>query len=745
MVRNRIVCITLASLMFAVMATSVASAQGYTGQFSWQTSNANETILTPQNVGSSQFSKVFSYPVDGSIFAQPLYVANVSIPGQGTHNVVYVVTESDGIYAFDADGLQTAPLWYVSLINPANGITAPNCYSVVGPCNIYPTIGITGTPAIDPVTGTMYFDAMTLENGTYFHRIHAMDITSGAEKFGGPVVVQASAPGKGLGNVGGVISFVPQHDINRPGILLMNGVIYVVYGGSAHGWVMGYNATTLAQLYVLLLSPNSYASGVWMTGEGLQTDGLGNIYFATDDAPFDANAGTKDDYGDTLLKLSGSLAIEDYFTPMDQACRLTNDLDLGSAGPLLLPTQSGPNPNEIIIAGKGGAPCDLWSGGVYAAPIYVVDRDNLGKYNATQDQVIQEVQGAPHGYWSNTSYWAGPTANYFYAAGVDAWGGSGDFLKQFTLTNGQLSTTPVAMSPSTLPVGGTPYVSSNGNTNGVLWIAERQQSLSTLPGSDPLILLAFDATNVASQLYSSAAAGTRDQAGLATKFEVPLVANGRVYVGTQTEVDVYASVSATLSPSTLAYSLVPIGSVSAPQTVTLTNMGSTSLSITSITATGEFAKSATTCGSSLGAGANCTISITFNPTSDGAQKGTLTVVDSAGSQLVTLSGTATPLKFSPASVNFGSVKVGTSSAAKKVTVQNVSPGTITFSGITVGGTDPGDFTQTNNCGTSLAAGKGCTVTVTFTPTTTGSRSGNVTIKDTDPTSPQKILLAGTGS
>lgn len=545
--------------------------------------------------------------------------------------------------------------------------------------------------------------------------------------------------------MGGVITFVPQHEINRPGVLLMNGVVYIAYGGAAHGWILAYNATTMAQLYTLLLSPNSYSSGVWMVGEGLQTDGLGNIYFATDDAPFDANAGTKDDYGDTLLKLNSSLQVVDYFTPMEQACRLTNDLDLGSAGPLLIPMQGGATPNEIIIAGKGGAPCDMWPGGVYAAPIYVINRDNMGKYNASQDQVVQEVAGAPHGYWSNTSYWAGPSANYYYAGGVDAWGGSGDFLKQFTVTDGQLSTTPVAMTTNVLPVGGTPYVSSNGNTNGVLWVAERQQNLSTLPGSDPLILLAFDATNVATQLYSSATAGTRDQAGLATKFEVPLVANGRVYVGTQTEVDVYAAVSATLLPSTLNYSLVAIGSVSAPQTVTLSNLGGTSLGISSIKVTGQFAESASTCGSSLGAGATCTISVTFNPTSDGAQTGALTVVDGAGSQKVTLSGTATPLKFSPASVNFGSVKVGTSSAAKKVTVLNVSPGTITFSSITIGGTNAGDFTQTNNCGGSLAAGKGCTVTVIFTPTATGARSANVTVKDTDPVSPQKILLSGTGS
>jgi hypothetical protein len=736
---------TLLLTLFCALLTSPANAQ-YPGQFAWQTSNTNETILTPTNVSSGAFGKVFSYPVDGSIFAQPLYLPNVAIPGQGTHNVIYVVTESDGIYAFDADGLQSTPLWYVSLINPAQGITAPNCYSVIGPCNIYPTIGITGTPVIDPTSNTIYLEALTLENGTYFHRLHALDITTGAEKFGGPAVIQASALGKGLGNVGGVITFVPQHELNRPGLLLMNGVVYIALGGGSHGWLLGYNATTLAQLYVLTMSPNAYASGVWMTGEGLQTDGLGNIYFATDDAPFDANTGTKDDYGDTLLKLSGSLAIEDYFTPMDQACRLANDLDLGSAGPLLIPTQNGPYPNEIIMAGKGGTPCDLWPGGIYAAPIYVVNQDNMGKYNSTQDQVIQEVEGAPHGYWSNTSYWAGPTANYFYAAGVDAWGGSGDYLKQYTLTNGLLSTTPVEMSTNIFPVGGTPYISSNGSSNGILWIAERQQGLATLPGSDPLILFAYNASNVSTQLYSSTTAGTRDQAGLATKFEVPLVANGRVYVGTQTEVDVYAQLTASLAPGSLNFSLIPIGSVSAAQKATLTNVGSTSLGITSISVKGQFVESGTTCGSSLAAGANCTISLTFNPTTDGAQTGTLTVVDSGGSQFVTLSGTATPLKFTPASVNFGSVKVGTTSAPKSVTVANVGITTLTLTSIAIGGTDPGDFALTaNTCGSTLAAGASCKVTATFTPTVTGSRSGNVTIKDSDPVSSQKILLSGTGS
>ena len=727
-----------------IFATSLTSAQGYEGQFAWQTNNTNETTLTPQNVSSGQFGKIFSYPVDGSIFAQPLYVPNVAIPNQGTHNVVYVVTENDGVYAFDADGLSSAPLWYVSLINPAAGVTSAPCYQVLKACNIYPTIGITGTPAIDPVAGTMYFSAQTLENGSFVHRLHALNITNGTERPGSPVVIQGTVPGKGVESKQGMVAFDPAHEVQRPGVLLMNGVVYIAYG-AIHGWIFGYNAQNLNQLYLLNLSPNSYSSNIWQTGEGLTTDGLGNFYFATDDAPFDANAGSKDDYGDTLLKLNASLQVVDYFTPMDQACRAAQDLDLGSAGPLIVPTQNGPHPDEIIIAGKGGTPCDLWSGGIYAAPIYVVDRDNMGQYNSAQDQVIQEVQGSPHGYWSNSAYWASPTTNYVYSAGVDAWGGSGDYLKMYSLINGLLSTTPVAQSTAVLPVGATPFVSANNTSNGIVWALERQQSLSTLPGTLPAVLLAYDATNVATQLYSSATAGTRDQAGLSTKFVVPTVANGRVYVGTQSELDAYGLLTATLAPSSLNFNLIAIGSVSASQTVTLTNVGSTSLGITSITVSGEFTQTHT-CGTSLPPAGTCTVSVTFKPTTDGAQTGSLTVVDSGGTQFVSLSGTATPLKFTPASVNFGSVKVGTTSAPKSVTVANVGSTTLTITSVNIGGTNTGDFALTGNtCGSSLAAGANCKVTMTFTPTATGSRSGNVTIKDNDPVSSQKILLSGTGT
>jgi hypothetical protein len=538
-----------AALILAACTSPVAQAQ-YAGQLSWQNSNLNEVTLTTTNVNSTSFGKVFSYPVDGSVFAQPLYVPNVTIPGQGVHNVLYVVTEQDGAYAFDADGLTTAPLWYVSFINPAQGITAVPCHVLTSnSCNIAPVVGITGTPAIDTTTGTIYFDTHIDNNGTLYHYLHALDITTGAEKFGAPVLIQASVKGKGIDSSGGFVPFSAQHTLQRPSLLLINGVLYIPYGNH-HGWVLAYNAQTLAQLYVFNTSPNNENSNIWQSGQGLVADSQNNIYFSTSDAKFDANNGTGNntDYGDTILKLNSSLQLLDYFTPMDQACRGGNDVDLGSGGPLLVPTQTGPYPDELIFGGKGGTPCDLWTGGVYAAPLYVINRDNMGKYNATQDQIPQELQGAPFGYWSSPAYFSTGGTNYVYAAGTQADGGVGDYLKQYTLSNGLLSTTPLAMSPKVLPDGATPSVSANVTSNGIVWIAERQESLDTVPGTKPLILQAYDATNVAKLLYSSTQNAARDTAGLETKFMVPLIANGRVYVGTQTEIDTYAVFTATLSP-----------------------------------------------------------------------------------------------------------------------------------------------------------------------------------------------------
>ncbi len=752
------------SLSFRVLAmlialtgllASTASAQ-YAGQFSWGNSNLNETALTPQNVNTTQFGKQFSYSVDGSIFAQPLYVPNVAIPGQGTHNVLYVVTENDDAYAFDADGLSANPLWYTSFINPSEGITAVPCQLITANlCNIAPIIGITGTPAIDTSTNTMYLDTHIDNNGALYHYLHAIDITTGAEKFGGPMLIQASVPGKGIDGSGGFVPFDAYHTFQRPGLLLMNGVIYIPYG-NYHGWVLGYNATTLAQLYVFNASPNSTNSNIWQSGAGLTADPEGNIYFATSDAAFDVYNTTKDDYGDSLVKLNSSLQVVDYFTPMDQACRGGHDVDLGSGGPLILPKQPGPYPDEIILSGKGGTPCDLWSGGVYAAPVYVIDYDtgHMGEYNdGNQDLIPQEIEGAPFGYWSNPAYFNAGSTSYVYLSGVAASSGIGDYLKQYTLSNGQLVTPPAAMSPSVLPDGATPSISANGTSNGIVWAAERQESLDTQIGKKSPLLLAYSATNVGTLLYSSAQNANRDTPGLETKFMVPLVANGRVYIGTQTDVDAYGVLlpasSATLKPATLSWGIIAIGSTSQPKTATLTNTGSTTLTISSVSVTGtesaEFPISAKTCGLSLAAGATCTISVEFKPTAEGTQSATLSVVDGAGTQTSALSGSGTAVKLAPPSLTFTSTAVGTSSTPQTATVTNLGKTAITITSIAVGGTDPADFTETNTCGSSLAANSSCTITVTFTPLAIGTLTANVTITDSDVTSPQKLILTGTGA
>jgi len=741
-------------LMIALSSVLTLSAGAqYAGQFSWGNSNLNESTLTPANVSTSTFGKQFSYSVDASIFAQPLYVPNVTIPGQGVHNVLYVVTENDSAYAFDADGKQTTPLWYDSFINPGAGITSVPCQLITANvCNIAPIIGITGTPAIDTSTNTMYLDTHIDNNGALYHYLHALDITTGAEKFGGPILIQASVPGTGIDSAGGVLPFDAYHTFQRPGLLLMNGVIYIPYG-NYHGWVMGYNATTLAQLYVFNASPNSKNSNLWQSGEGLIADSENNIYFSTSDAPFDVYNTNKMDYGDSVMKLNSSLQVVDYFTPMDQACRNGHDMDLGSGGPLLLPTQPGPNPNEIIFGGKGGTPCDLWTGGVYAAPVYVINYSNMGHYNATQDQIPQEIEGAPFGYWSSPAYFSTGTASYVYMAGVAADAGVGDYLKQYTLTNGQLVTPPFAMSPGVLPDGGTPSISANGTTNGIVWVAERQESLATQIGKKPPLLLAYSATNVGTLLYSSAQNAGRDTPGLETKFMVPLVANGRVYIGTQTDIDAYGPLNvvqtATLTPASLSWGIVNLGTTSSAKTATLTNTGSGTLSITSISVTGteasEFPISANTCGSSLGAGASCSISVEFKPTAEGLQSATLSVVDGAGTQTSALSGTGSAIKFAPASLTFTSTAVGTSSAPQIDTMTNLGSTAITITSIAIGGADPADFSETNTCGSSLAAHASCSITVTFSPTAIGTRTANVTITDSDVTSPQKLILTGTGT
>jgi len=607
--------------------------------------NLQETTLTPQNVNSTAFGKLFSYSVDGQIYTQPLYVPNVSVPNQGIHNVIYVTTQNDTVYAFDADGLNGAPLWQDSFVNPAAGIIPVPCGtdgSTSIACGVYPIYGITGTPVIDPYTNTMYLVARTYESSVGVQRLHALDISNGAEKFGGPVVIAASVPGTGAGHTkANIVNFNPLADIQRAGLLLVNGTVYIGWAGAQHGWIMGYSAQnstqTLTQVAVFNTTPNSGSGGIWASGNGLAADTSGNIYAAVGDATFDANSGGID-YGDSVLKLNGSLQVLDYFAPMDQACRAANDKDLGSAGPMLLPAQPGPFPDELIVAGKGGSPCQ--SSGF--SLIYLINQNFLGRYNPSQDQVVQEISGSTAGYFSSPAYWQGESGTNLYLAGTGGGQRVGDYLKMYSLTNGQLSTAPVALSTNQFTVGSTPSVSANGSSAGIVWAIERQDPLGTISGTLPAILYAYDATNVSTMLYNSAQQQKRDQGGCGNKFQVPTVANGKVYVGTQNEVDVFgllpnnppAAPGINLSVPCEVFPSQAVGTTSKVRSVVLTNIGNsqtTPLEITSVAITGpsaaDFAQT-NNC-SSLAIGALCTISITFTPSVAHPESAYVMITDNA--------------------------------------------------------------------------------------------------------------------
>jgi hypothetical protein len=478
--------------------------------------NSNETFLTVANVNSSQFGKIFAYNVDGYVVAQPLYVPHVSIPGVGVHNVVFVATQHDTVYAFDADTPGSgAPLWSVSFINPVQGITTvPIAEQGCPRVNGYTEVGIMGTPVIDLTSGTMYLDAKTKEVSgnitSYVHRLHALDVTTHAEKFGGPVVIAASVQGPG-----GEVDFDPLPEMQRPGLLRANGNIYLAYGSNgcdvtAQGWVLAYDATSLAQVGVFATAPGqAWGGSIWQSGVGLAGDSNGNVYFSTANGVFDVNLGGAD-FADSVIKLGlngNELSYVDYFTPFDQLNMGQNDLDLGSGGVTLLPDQPPPATQHMLVtSGKTGA-------------IYLIDRDNMGHFDASGNDILQTLSGQLIEYYGNPNYWNHLV--YFAPVGETA-------IKAYALTDGLLSDTPVAQSPD-LFVGGLPFISANGSSNGIVWVVRNAARN---------ILSAFDATTLA-QLYATVTNSGRDALGSAPHFGTPIVANGRVYAGTQTQLVVY--------------------------------------------------------------------------------------------------------------------------------------------------------------------------------------------------------------
>jgi hypothetical protein len=504
--------------------------------------NLVEGVLTPVNVHATTFGKLFAYAVDGYVYAQPLYMPTVAIPGRGLHNVVFVATEHNSMYAFDADDNTTGVLWQVSFLDPAHGVTTVPVEDVFVD-DLVPEIGITGTPVIDAVTGTLYVVVKTKEVGDgrvhYVQRLHALDIATGREKFGGPQVIADTiltndgdyvyvkgpwVAGNGEGSVGNTVPFNALWQLNRAGLLLQNGMVYAAWAshgdlGPYHGWLMGFNAGTLAPVSVFNTTPNGGLGGIWMSGGAPAADATGKIYVATGNGTFDVTDPVSPSYGDSVLKLAltPGFQVVDFFAPWDQETMAEQDQDFGSGGVLLLPDQPGTRPHLMVIATKPGA-------------VYLLDRDRLGGYQQcgpTCDNVVQVLPAHTiGGAFSTPAYFNG---RVYYQ-------GARDVLKAFQLSAGFLSASPVLQSNTVFGFpGATPSISANGTTNAIVW-AVQGDAYKT---GGPAILHAYNALDLSQELYASDQAGLRDQLEGAVKWTVPTVANGKVYVATQRSLAVF--------------------------------------------------------------------------------------------------------------------------------------------------------------------------------------------------------------
>jgi uncharacterized protein (TIGR03437 family) len=463
--------------------------------------NLNETVLNPLNVNATQFGKLFSLPVSGYINAQPLYVQNVAIPGKGTHNVVYVVTQHNDVYAFDADA-QQSPLWHVNL-----GASVPGPDYQVADLS---EVGILGTPVIDDTTNTIYAVAHTKETGNYVYRLHALDIATGDEKFDGPAAITASVASTNAGNVNGQFSFDPSQHLQRPGLLLLNNVVYIAFGshndsGAFHGWLMGYDAGNIQQqVSAFLTSPSGWGASIWQGGRGPAADTRGNIYVSTGNGTYDGAA----NWGMTVLKLdtsSGTPVVADWFTP-DNWLSLDNvDNDLGSSGPVL--TAAG----TVIAGGKEGI-------------VYNLDSDVLGHEQSGNGQILQHFQAIGFGIF-NMALWERPGSPVLYLRAYN------DAIKAFRMTNGLLEGKPFTQSSfgAGLPFDGM-AVSADGPAqySAILWATSTADPTNNGPG----VLHALQASDLSKELWNSKMNPSRDDLGTLAKFTAPTIANGRVYVPT---------------------------------------------------------------------------------------------------------------------------------------------------------------------------------------------------------------------
>ena len=485
--------------------------------------NPKETILTPANVTSAKFGLLGSIAVDGKVDAQPLYLSGLSVPNQGSKNVLYVVTEHDTVYAFDADsvnGNTSTKLWSSSVLGAGE---TPSDDRGCG--QVTPEIGITSTPVIDRSRNAIYVISVSKNStGTYTHRIHALDLTTGVELFGGPKPITAQFPGAGAGSANGMVTFDPKLYNERPGLLQIGSTIYTTWGshcdvGPYTAWVMSYSADTLAQINALNLVPNGDGGGIWMSGAAPAADAAGNIYFIVGNGDFGTTLATNGlpangNCGNCFAKISSTspLQLLDYFATNNTVNQSNSDTDFGSGGPLLLPD---------VLDGSG-ATRHLAVGSGKDTAIFVLDRDNMGKFNSGTNAVYQQINGQlAGGVFSKPSFFNG-TVYY---------GAVGDSIKAFPISAAKLATTPASHTSQTFPYpGATPSISANGTTAGIVWVVEN--------GSGG-VLHAYDATNLTTELYNSnQAAGGRDHFS-DNKYVTPMVVNEKVYVGTPNSVAVF--------------------------------------------------------------------------------------------------------------------------------------------------------------------------------------------------------------
>ena len=657
---------------------------GFTGTFLYRNDNFRtgqnlaESILTPSTVNASQFGLLFTDAIDGAAYAEPLYAPNVTIPGQGAYNVVYVATENDSVYAFDADQAGP-PLWHTSFIDPASGITAVPATDL-GCFDLAPIIGITATPVIDSATGTLYVVSKAkLGAGRYLQQLHALDIATGLERPNSPVTITASVPGQAEDSVGGMISFNPLLQNDRPAVTLANGVVYLSFAshcdiGPYHGWILGYDETTLAQVVVYNTTLNGDDGGVWQSGCGPGVDTNGDLIVITGNGTFDTSPLSRINYGDSFLRLTpggGTMSVSSFFTPLNELLLDDDDLDMGSGGGLLLPDQPGPNPHLMVAAGKLGI-------------LYLVNRDAMGGFNPGMDQVVQEVSSEVGGLSSTPAYWQGMVQfglrNLIYTIGV------ADRPKMFVIADGLIQTPPAstALVSSTFAFpGASPVISANGTTGGILWAIDSSEWQS----AGPATLVAFDATDLKTTLYSSDQFSS-DNPGPAVKFTVPTVANGSVYMGTETTLAVFGllpAARATPTPTTTA-------TASATATATTTATATASLTPTP-TMTGTPTTSPTP-----------TASITAAPTASATGTPTVTATPTSSPSPVTAT-----LIASPKTISFPDEDVGHPSKTARVRLRNtLSSQPVTLWQPTV---SSGFAVISNNCPSQLQRRASCTIEV----------------------------------